>query len=62
MQLAYDRFFTEFNQTNEIQQAVANTDMINRRNEIRAIADDSGLSYDEARTIQSGGFVETVIG
>ena len=62
IQLAYDRFFTQFSQSNAIQQAVARTDMINRRNEIRAIADDSGLSYDEAQTIQSGGFVETVIG
>jgi len=62
IQLAYDRFFTQFSQSNAIQQAVARTDMINRRNETRAIADDSGLSYDEAQTIQSGGFVETVIG
>ncbi len=61
IQLAYDRFFTKFSQSNEIQQAVARTDMINRRNEIRAIMDDSGFSYEEARTIQSGGFVETVI-
>ena len=61
IQLAYDRFFTKFSQSNEIQQAVARTDMINRRNEIRAIMDDSGFNYEEARTIQSGGFVETVI-
>ena len=61
IQLAYDRFFTKFSQSNEIQQAVARTDMINRRNEIRAIMDDSGFNYEEARTIQSGGFLETVI-
>ena len=29
--------------------------------EVQAIADDSGLSYQDAATIQAGGFVETVI-
>ena len=29
--------------------------------EVQAIADDSGLPYQDAATIQAGGFVETVI-
>ena len=34
IQLAYDRFFTEFNQSNEIQQPVAEGDIINKSNDL----------------------------
>ncbi len=43
VQLAYDRFFTEFNQTNEIQQAIANSDILNRSIERRTLVDDITL-------------------
>ena len=43
VQLAYDRFFTEFNQTNEIQQAIANPDILNRSIERRTLVDDITL-------------------
>ena len=49
IQLAYDRFFTEFNQSNEIQQPVAvaspiaNNDILNRSIERRTLVDDITL-------------------
>ena len=43
VQLAYDRFFTEFNKTNEVQQAIANSDILNRSIERRTLVDDITL-------------------
>ena len=49
VQLAYDRFFTEFNQTNQIQQSIpesspiANNDILNRSIERRTLVDDITL-------------------
>ena len=43
IQLAYDRFFTEFNQTNQVQQAIANSDILNRSIERRTLVDDITL-------------------
>ena len=34
IQLAYDRFFTEFNQSNEIQQPIAEGDIINKSSDL----------------------------
>ena len=50
IQLAYDRFFTEFNQTNEIQQAIANSDIINKSDDVfagfnRGATDPDTLTY-----------------
>ena len=50
VQLAYDRFFTEFNQTNEIQQAIANSDIINKSDDVfagfnRGATDPDTLTY-----------------
>ena len=36
IQLAYDRFFTSFNQNDEIQQAIASGDIINKSNDVFA--------------------------
>ena len=49
VQLSYDRFFTEFNQTNQIQQPIpeaspiANNDILNRSIERRTLVDDITL-------------------
>jgi len=43
VQLSYDRFFTEFNKTNEVQQAIANSDILNRSIERRTLVDDITL-------------------
>ena len=50
IQLAYDRFFTEFNQSNEIQQPVAEGDIINKSNDVfagfnRGATDPDTLTY-----------------
>ena len=50
IQLAYDRFFTEFNKTNEVQQAIANSDIINKSDDVfagfnRGATDPDTLTY-----------------
>ena len=50
IQLAYDRFFTSFNQTDEIQQAIANSDIINKSDDVfagfnRGATDPDTLTY-----------------
>ena len=50
IQLAYDRFITSFNQNDEIQQAIANGDIINKSNDVfagfnRGATDPDTLTY-----------------
>ena len=50
IQLAYDRFFTSFNQTDEIQQAIDRGDIINKSNDVfagfnRGATDPDTLTY-----------------
>ena len=53
---SYDRYRGRYNNLKETFNQKRKT-----KAEIQAIADDSGLPYQDAATIQAGGFVETVI-
>ena len=63
IQLAYDRFFTSFNQNDEIQQAIASGDIINKSNDVfagfnRGPTDSQKLLYKEDG-LESTGFTLT---
>ena len=53
---SYDKYRGRYNNLKETFNQKRKT-----KAEIQAIADDSGLPYQDAATIQAGGFVETVI-